>query len=170
MLTGTNLCRGYADRVFARSAGFMHSHSWPVNISIRAKFGESAVTKPNASNFSIDKWWLTIECFAIDWPAILNFVSETEKIDAIENHRKSCLDSLQWFTGVCTAPRLHPWDGQELPFSTKAWINIQTGTPEEAQRITQKLFELGYGKSPIHTISTSGKYIFAYAIYTESLN
>lgn len=169
MLTDSTYRNKKADRAFTRSAHYLHS--WPLNISIRAKFGESTIASQKALNFTIDKWWVASNSFVIEWPAISYFsMSEMEKIAAIENHRSRCAGSLAWFAGVRNAPRIHPWDEQELSFSTKAWIDIPTDTPEEAQIIAHKLFSLGFGKSPIHTASSSGKHVFAYAVNTESLN
>ena len=162
-------CRGNADRALARSARLLHS--WPFNISIRAKFGETVVVKQNMLIFTIDKWWLAIYYCVIEWPAVYCILmSEMEKINAVEIHRKSCPGSLEWFAGVRIAPRLHPWDGQEPPYSTKAWMDIRADTAQEAHKIAKKLFELGYGKSPIHTNSPSGEHVFAYAINNETFN
>ena len=107
----------------------------------------------------------------IEWPAIASkSMSEMEKIAAIETHLDKYPGSLNRFAGVRVAPRIHSWNEQEVPFSTKAWIDISCDTPEEAQRIAQRLFALGCGKSLIQTNSSIGKHVFGYADNSESLN
>jgi hypothetical protein len=171
MLMGTHFCRKNTGRAFARPAGFFHSYRRPFNISIRAKFGESTLAKQSVLNFTIDKWPLASNIYAIEWSSVNNnLMNETGIMDAIETHRRNCPAFLEWFAGVRITPRAHPRDGQELRFPTRAWVDIQAGTTEEAQRIAEKLFELGYGISPIHTNSASAKHIFAYAIKTEKFN
>ena len=91
-------------------------------------------------------------------------------IAIIEFHRGKCPESLRWFAGVYIAPRIHPWDEKELPFPTKAWIDIPIATSEEAQMIAQELFQLGYDESPINMNKSSATHIFAYAMNEESLN
>lgn len=169
MLTSTTCRRERADRVFARSALF--THRWTVNISIRAIVGECTVDNHRGIFFTIDKSRAAHNVFVIECPSIdIETMNEADKISAIETHRSRCSGSLRWFAGVRIAPRIHPWDEQELPFSTMAWIGIAADTHDEAQRIAQRLFDLGCGRSPIHTASGLGKHVFAYALNEEYLN
>ncbi len=161
MLSGRLKRKGRADRASARSA--VSQHSWPVNISIRATIGDCSVLKQGSSDSAIDNSVNRDILYAIDWPAIIS-MSEIEIVAQIESHRKKCAGDLEWFAGVRVAPRIHPWDEQELPFSTSAWIDLLSDTPEEAQRVARSLFALGWGRSPAHAYLSSGKHVFAYAV------
>ena len=158
-----------ADRTLVRSA--ISAHRRPINISIRAKkFGELTRAKQKKVIQAIDIWLNRSILIVIKWPAMGNIMTAAEVIAIIEFHRRKCPGSLRWFAGIYIAPRIHPWDEQEHPFPTKAWIGITIATSEEAQTIVQKLFQLGYGESPINTNKSSAKHIFAYAMNKESLN
>jgi hypothetical protein len=75
-----------------------------------------------------------------------------------------------WFAGVLAVPRRHPWDEQELSFPTKAWIIVPAESCEQAQRVARQLFDCGIQKSPVHTNSSFGRFVFAYALNTVFLN
>jgi hypothetical protein len=75
-----------------------------------------------------------------------------------------------WFVGVRFKSRLHPWDEQELPFPTRAWINLRADTGDEAQRAVERLLAIGYAKSSLHTDSPSARCVFAYHANKETPN
>ena len=165
MLTNSASCKSIADRDCARSAYL--TDSGPINISIRAKVGELRTKVQTIADLAIDKWRGDDIICVIDWPAIMN---KTEALRAIQRHQQRCRDSLRWFAGVRNSPRRHPWDERQFGFATEAWIDVTTDTSEGAQEVAQRLFELGYVASPLHTESESGRHIFAYATKSESSN
>jgi hypothetical protein len=145
-----------ADRAFARSA----IHNTETKVSIRAEYtGERRKCNIDRSLGSIDK-------FAFGFRVIRSMDRELI-LSAIVKHRICCPSVFQWLVGVRFAPRLHPWDEQELPFPTRAWLNLSANT-EEAQTIAEQLFSSGFAKSPIHTNEPTAKCVFVYALTPES--
>ena len=107
--------------------------------------------------------------YAIELPVIEMIKSEI--LTAMIRHKEKCSDCIsEWFAGVRFAPRLHPWDEEELSFPTKAWLGFLADTGEQAQGVAHSLFEMGYEKSPLHTESPTAKHVFVYSLNQESLN
>lgn len=71
---------------------------------------------------------------------------------------------MQWFAGAQVALRRHPWDQQELSFSTRAWFDVESDTGAEAQLAVRRLSRQGFLISPIHDLSLRAKHVFAYGI------
>jgi hypothetical protein len=94
-----------------------------------------------------------------------------EIMAAIDEHRAACAGHFfSWFAGVQIAPRLHPWDEQELSFPIRVWLNLNANTGEEAQTIVQQLFTAGCAKSPLHSNLPTAKCVFVYALPLETTN
>lgn len=164
MLTKTRMRQGKADRACARSARAFHNR--PINISIRANTGERQTANQKRSIFAIDKFPRRHNCNAIDWSVVS--MDTLKALIVIGRHLKRCEHSDQWYAGVRIASRRHPWDEQESSFPSKAWIDIPAETPEEAQKVLLKLFEIGCAKSPIQPNSPQARHVFAYLLNAES--
>jgi len=157
MVTGSLPWNEKAGRAFTRSA----LHNRQLNVSIRAEFGERA-------KYTVDRTVRVSIFHAIELPVIEMFKSQI--LAAIIQHKEKCSGVAEWFAGVRFAPRLHPWNEQELSFSTKAWLDFSADTGEQAQGVTHSLFAMGYEKSPLHTESPTAKHVFVYSLNKESLN
>jgi len=158
MVIGSLESNEKADRAFTRSA----LHNRQLNVSIRAEFGERA-------KHTVDRSLRATIFDAIDLPVIE--MSHSEILAAMIRHRQTAQGCVsEWFAGVRFAPRLHPWDQQELSFPTKAWLDFSADTGEQAQGVAHSLFAMGYEKSPLHTESTTAKHVFVYSLNKESLN
>jgi len=147
-----------ADRAFTRPA----LHNRQLNVSIRADFGVRV-------KYTVDRSAQAANIFAIELPVME--MNKSEILAAMVRHKVKCSGcASEWFAGVRFAPRLHPWDEQELFFPTKAWIDFAANTGEQAQRVAHSLFAMGYEKSPLHTESQTAKHVFVYSLNKESLN
>jgi hypothetical protein len=147
-----------ADRAFTRPA----FHNRQLNVSIRADFGERAKS-------TVDRMLQSNTYYAIELPVI--HMTESEILAAMIRHKEKCSGYVsEWFAGVRFAPRLHPWDEQELSFPTKAWLDLSADTGDQAQRVAYSLFSMGCEKSPLHTESPTAKHVFVYSLNKESLN
>ena len=156
-----------ADQTLIRSARSLHSKT--LKISIRARGDTQG--KHKKAVLAIDKFIeQDYSCVLERYAIVCCFMNEFETLVAVEEHRNRCTGSLQWFAGVHFAPRIHPWDEQELSFPTMAWIEVEADSPVEAQRAAEALFARGFGVSPVHTNAPSASHVFAYVLHPVSNN
>jgi hypothetical protein len=135
-------------------------HRRPINISIRASV--SGVQTPRCL-VRVDEANGMVLQYAIEWPSV-NMQRQQSVTALIQAHRNSCTKPMQWFAGAQVAPRRHPWDEQELSFSTRAWFDVELDTGAEAQLAVRRLSRQGFLISPIHDHSLRAKHVFAYGI------
>jgi len=160
---------GKADRVLPRSARF-EPQSSQLCVSIRAlTSGNAWVSQtPFFLAFDIAKWQGL--CCATELTCLSYNTAEPLVLQVLGHIRKTGLPQADWFVGVSHGLRRHPWDEQELPFATKAWIVIPAATSNQAQAVANKLLGLGFAESPMHLSSPSANFVFAYALSTEFFN
>ncbi len=168
MLIKPHLLNEMADQAFAQSAA--GSYSQHFNISIRAICGERNKSKQISLKIAIDKSCVSVFVYAIDMLTVVCMKCDAI-IERINLHICSrSLLATQWFAGVRVRPRLHPWDEQELPFQTKAWLDVSADSGEQAQGVARILFAMGCEESPLHSISPTAKHVFVYSLSKESQN
>ncbi len=169
MLTGRLYIEGKADRVLPRSAAIQSSQLY---VSIRALTSDNVRLIPTSSNLTFDTRKSQAIFNAIELTALSVECMATEQIliRVLDHMQKTQLTQIAWFVGVSHGPRRHPWDEQELPFSTKAWIVVPAQNSDQAQEVTSQLLRHGFNKSPVHLNAPTATFVFAYAVSTECLN
>jgi hypothetical protein len=159
-----------ADRVLPRSANDQ-PQSRQLSVSIRALLSGNARMNRTAHFLAVDHIKQQALLFARDLTSLSKYMATEQIVFRVLNHiRSTALPPIVWFVGVSHGPRRHPWDEQQLPFSTKAWIVIPTGNAVQAREVVRELFRCGFAASPVHSSSASAMCVFAYALNTEILN
>ena len=149
-----------ADRASTRPA----IHSKHLNISIRAIFGEPNRSEHKSSKKAIDNFIGSWNISAIDMLAI-DKLSTGEIIQKTVRHiHSNAMRATDWFVGIRTMPRLHPYDDGELAMSTTCWIDLQAESPEGARFALRRLHELAKAKLHEGDLSPNGHHVFAYAL------
>jgi hypothetical protein len=82
----------------------------------------------------------------------------------IQSHLRLRPTPGDWEIGVRSSQRIHPWDEQELPFPTQAWLTHHTSDSAEAEMIAAALFAFGCRISPAHLPSGTSRTVFIYAL------
>jgi len=80
-------------------------------------------------------------------------VKAKEIINKIQVHIARCdRPGCRWFFGIRSRARIHPYDGEELEFSTCGWTVLAADSQAEALSAVNELIVLGHGQmEDVHT-------------------
>lgn len=72
-------------------------------------------------------------------------VNAKEIIDQIQSHIARCNGvRCRWIVGIRLRARIHPYDGEELEFSTSGWTMLEADSRAEALSALNELIGRGY--------------------------
>lgn len=157
-----------AGRAFTRPAILRTEH---LNISIRTVSGERDSSDHKFSKRAIDKSIYLRLSNAIEMLGVNKNMAVDEIIQQVVRHiHSNAPRATNWFVGVRSRPRLHPYDEAELLMPTSCWIDLRADSPEEVRVAVRRLPELAVARRHEGNSSPNEQHVFAYALNRNQRN